>query len=689
MGKIYRYTLRKYIKAPSTWIILAISIFIATFLGGYLPNSKFNFDSENSTMNYAKMSIIVVAAMTSFLSLFVSVFAGFKSATMFKDEVEDGTFLIMLSKPINRSKILLGKYLALESAIIIFSLITALSFALSEIAFDVGDEVKNIHLYGIKSLKSQVWIVSAVMWGIITLMGFIFSSLGVLLSTKISVGATIGISIGLSVVIPVTSLIQTVTKKEEYKSINSYTSGKTLLNQVQSLASLQKVLPQKQINDLLSQISDLNKETDDPQGIYRLGYSTGDTNDFKNLWPFDINFQIQKLASFASDEVVSDLAKSMSADGKATGRPGYSDISSTEDKSSPFASNSGHEDFEYIIKYLKGHVKKIYNTMGELAKTTWEIAYKSFSPAIMMHANDRYDLSLGFNETLKIFSLNDYSVLNTKAGLEDIWNKDHTYGKAHNALFTPLGYKVYNKVNGVSQEATLPTDLSNEWWVAWYKAAASAHEDYVANSNGDTSYIGNPTYLSVWEAINSMFARNKGLYASDTANYNGRSLSEIVGRDPQGYDYKAQYWTRDFLETYSHLLMKRVGLGNYSGQMQSMAVVINRSLTPLCTIVIGWKNLEEAIKGQDMPDLPSKYTKKKLELMISNPENDEYIAINHKYDYNALRNLLKVAYNHPEKIGQINTKGYVSNYTLLWIYLSLALFMVPLSYVIIRRQDFK
>jgi len=59
--------------------------------------------------SYIKQVYIIISTMTSFISVFVSIFAGFKSATLFKDEIEDGTFLVMISKPISRSRIIFSK----------------------------------------------------------------------------------------------------------------------------------------------------------------------------------------------------------------------------------------------------------------------------------------------------------------------------------------------------------------------------------------------------------------------------------------------------------------------------------------------------------------------------------------------------------------------------------------------------
>ena len=104
---IYNYTLKKYLKAPSTYVISIISFLIVFVVGAYMPYKQ--MDSGTTPREYAKMVITVVSSISLFMSIFTSVFAGFKAATMFKDEVENGTFLVVLSKPISRTRLIIVK----------------------------------------------------------------------------------------------------------------------------------------------------------------------------------------------------------------------------------------------------------------------------------------------------------------------------------------------------------------------------------------------------------------------------------------------------------------------------------------------------------------------------------------------------------------------------------------------------
>lgn len=83
-------------------------MFISFYLVGSLPYSFLNAQTASET-EYLITVVATISGSTAFLAVFASIFAGFKSASMYKDEVEDGSFLIMLSKPQSREKIILFK----------------------------------------------------------------------------------------------------------------------------------------------------------------------------------------------------------------------------------------------------------------------------------------------------------------------------------------------------------------------------------------------------------------------------------------------------------------------------------------------------------------------------------------------------------------------------------------------------
>lgn len=311
---IYKYTLTKYAKAWSTWVIVAISMILVIVLGGFVP---FKFANPKTPTVYAVICVSIVAAITSFLSIFTSVFAGFKSATMFKDEVEDGTFLVMLSKPVSRGKIIFFKWLALQTAIAIYTLIVAISFLIAISIFDTGDKLNStgeLTSFGIKTLRSQILLISLALWAILFIVALIFSSIALLLSTKLSVGTTIGISIAIGVIIPVTSLVGTFTSKPAYKSISNNATktidtilGSQLVSQSDELKQIAAATGKA---DLITKLQSLNHNlTDNPKTLYGLGLATNDKDTFKFAQAFDFNYQIQKLSEFSSEQAIPEAAR--------------------------------------------------------------------------------------------------------------------------------------------------------------------------------------------------------------------------------------------------------------------------------------------------------------------------------------------------------------------------------------------
>lgn len=82
---------------------------IGFVVGGYLPFAFVDPKKISAPINYVKAIVAAIAGVSVFFGIFSAIFAGFKSASMYKDEVENGTFLVLLSKPLRRGQIIFGK----------------------------------------------------------------------------------------------------------------------------------------------------------------------------------------------------------------------------------------------------------------------------------------------------------------------------------------------------------------------------------------------------------------------------------------------------------------------------------------------------------------------------------------------------------------------------------------------------
>ena len=312
--KAYKYTLIKYLKSPSTWVILGFGIILSFILGGWLPFTYgFNPDRQNAAVRYAILVIIIASMLTSFLSLFVSVFAGFKAAQMFRDEVEDGTFLVMLSKPITRRSLLLFKWLALQTMMVLFNAIVISFFALSVLLFDKGDELAILTAIGFSTLKSNITSVAFFMFLILMTTSTIFTSLAILISTKMGSGATIGITSALGIIIPITGVVSTFTRNIEYTHIenDSMTNTYNFISRLdqQTSDSSNNNVQLVDLEPLIDSFKDLYEQVKSDDGLLGLGISTGETDGFKSSWFADINYHFQLFSTFASDQVIPDELK--------------------------------------------------------------------------------------------------------------------------------------------------------------------------------------------------------------------------------------------------------------------------------------------------------------------------------------------------------------------------------------------
>ena len=336
---IYKYTFKKYLKSYSTWIIIGLTMLLIILLGGYLPFKTF---APKNAKEYAKLSLILIPTITIFLSIFSSVFSGFKSANMFKDEVEDGTFLIMISKPIPRIKILISKWFALQTLLILYSIITSATLAITILVFDNGNLIFDFHFFsGLKTLKESAWIIFVFVSFILYVMSLIFSSIAILISTKFSVSTTVGFSIAMGIIIFVTPLIRRFSEKQEQIAITNdspFTSINKSLSRILNDDAINKIIDNLDIDNFdidnfnikklniekfiekrgdhsltlrenIQKIIDEHKGSNQnaiysPQSIYNISFSTLEKNTFKNIWFLDTYFQINMLSSFVYDEIV-------------------------------------------------------------------------------------------------------------------------------------------------------------------------------------------------------------------------------------------------------------------------------------------------------------------------------------------------------------------------------------------------
>ena len=319
---IYKYTMFKYIKSSSTWVILALT-FLMMFMISYLA---FNFihDIHNiASSTYNSFSKTFFGGVILLIILMGSIFIGFKGAQVYKDEVEDGTFLIVLSKPQNRSKIIGFKWLALFSMTIIFLVVLLFSFALSVLIFGKrvimsGDT--NISIY--HNLAKDLLIIFPI--GLSSLL--ILSSISLIISTKASTGATIGLTIGIGVAVQITGIVGQFASTKAYNI--SYLQNdiknetKNLLTRIESSQSIDiNPIQKKQLtlvigliytsiisneNTITPKLTAIDSEKFDGVGLGFTGINLNKSPSFNYLAYMDLSYQTALLGNIATSVTTPD-----------------------------------------------------------------------------------------------------------------------------------------------------------------------------------------------------------------------------------------------------------------------------------------------------------------------------------------------------------------------------------------------
>lgn len=116
--KIFRYAFLKQIKSISTYVFLCLTIISsALILWGF---SNIISDIDDFDIYFLKqlvkipVSFYVIFLYMTFMIIFI-LFITFKSLQIFRDEMDYGTLLIFSSMPFSRLKLIVQKWLSLQT----------------------------------------------------------------------------------------------------------------------------------------------------------------------------------------------------------------------------------------------------------------------------------------------------------------------------------------------------------------------------------------------------------------------------------------------------------------------------------------------------------------------------------------------------------------------------------------------
>lgn len=327
MMPIYKSTLIKFLKSFSTWFPLFVTLIVVSLIGSILPFLFLDLQAPSVIQTYKLYIVASVTTIGSATSIVSATFASYKAVQIYKQEIEEGTFLILVSKPINRKKIIFEKWLALLTIIALYVVILISFYIILVLITDPGSKISNLDILPI---KDQIFAIGAILMSIILVLTLLFSSIALIISSKASSSATIALVAGLGAIIPITGLIPTFTNKQPQTMITNPANplNATKIPRDETIDFMQEIitnnssLNKENILNLFAQVNSTYNEIESNKNnkyINKLGVSSGERDVYGDLFFLDFNYQLSSIATIASDLLISESDKNTIATGAMIG----------------------------------------------------------------------------------------------------------------------------------------------------------------------------------------------------------------------------------------------------------------------------------------------------------------------------------------------------------------------------------
>uniref|UniRef100_UPI0027E037A2 ABC transporter permease n=1 Tax=Spiroplasma sp. AdecLV25b TaxID=3027162 RepID=UPI0027E037A2 len=204
---IFNYSFNKILKSPSSYILLIISTVVLTGIltvAAFLTSSKLPSNFTVQDFLDQSYSTWILISFAVFIDIILFIFIAIKTTQVFRDEIEDGTLLILVSKPVNRTKIFFEKFLAFELVVGLFIVNSNIVASLSLFIFGTN---------AYKALAPKILILIAFM----LFLQIIFFALTLLISLFTTSKTLVAITIVIGVVASILTF--------SYSTINSMISS--------------------------------------------------------------------------------------------------------------------------------------------------------------------------------------------------------------------------------------------------------------------------------------------------------------------------------------------------------------------------------------------------------------------------------------------------------------------------------
>lgn len=214
MYRFYLYYFKRAFFSRIFFLIFLISGFLIFWLNGYFPYVfsrnlnivyKPSLSYDNTAAIYAYSKMLAFSSSISTIFIFLSIFAAIIGSFIFRQDVEDNSLLVLISKPISKSKLNLSKLLAYWSLMIIFSFY--LSF-IHSIGVAVGSSMIGITI-------NQLLYTFFISFLISIVISFIFSSIALIFSSFLSSKFVISFTILFGLSAPLTIILNPLTYQEK------------------------------------------------------------------------------------------------------------------------------------------------------------------------------------------------------------------------------------------------------------------------------------------------------------------------------------------------------------------------------------------------------------------------------------------------------------------------------------------
>jgi len=171
-GVIARATTKEAVRQPIFSILMVVAL-VLLVVNTYVPFFSFGED--------LKMMVVCGLATLKVCGMFLAVWS---SSTSIADEIEGKTAMTMLSKPITRRQFIVGKFLGIQTAVLLLCLPVILAFGglvLYKVFYDARESTQEID--GYTAMTELMRVFPAIVLCLMEIM--IMSAVSVMLSTRV------------------------------------------------------------------------------------------------------------------------------------------------------------------------------------------------------------------------------------------------------------------------------------------------------------------------------------------------------------------------------------------------------------------------------------------------------------------------------------------------------------------------